>query len=136
MIARHFPPAKQRGFTLIETLVAFTVATLLLSVLLASFAGGVAGSHHDELRTEAIQLAQSTMEAMGAVDVLKDDTRLDRVEGRFHIAVSTERYAAPEAPGTQGIYVAPYDVTVRVSWPEGGRQQSVSLRTLRLGRQQ
>jgi general secretion pathway protein I len=136
MIARHCRPADQRGFTLIETLVAFTIATLLLSVLLAAFGGGVAGSRHAEIRAEAIQLAQSTLDAVGVLDVLKEGERFDRAVDRFHVAVVVERYAGPGTPGTRGIYVAPYDVAVQVSWPEGGRRESVSLRTLRLGRQQ
>jgi general secretion pathway protein I len=136
MIAHRFPPADQRGFTLIETLVAFTIATLLLSVLLAAFAGGVSGSRDAAIRAEAIQLAQSTLEAMGAVDVIKDGERFDRAEGRYHITVSIQRYTEADTPSPQGTYVAPYDVAVEVSWLNGGRRQSVSLRTLRIGRQQ
>jgi general secretion pathway protein I len=137
MIARRCPPADQRGFTLIETLVAFTIATLLLSVLLAAFAGGVTGSRNAAIRGEAMQLAESTIEAMGAVDAVKDGARFDRAEGRFHVTVAVERYSGgAEAPGSRGIYVTPYDIAVRVSWLEGGRTQFVSLRTLRLGRQQ
>src|SRR5579864_615717 len=116
----------QRGFTLIETLVAFTIATLLMSVLLAAFAGGVTGSRNAAIRAEAIQLAQSSLEAMGAVDTIKDGTRFDRTEGRYHIMVAVQRYNEVGTPSTQGIYVAPYDVAVEVSWFDGGRRQSVS----------
>lgn len=136
MIAHRCRPADQRGFTLIETLVAFTIATLLLSVLLAAFAGGVTGSRDAAIRSAAMQLAQSTLEAMGAVDTIKDGARFDRAQGRYHVTVTIQRYAEDGAPSTEGTYVALYDVVAEVSWLDGGRRQSVSLRTLRLGRQQ
>jgi general secretion pathway protein I len=135
MIAHRCPRAEQGGFTLIETLVAFTIATLLLSVLLAAFAGGINASRDAATRAEATELAVSTLEAMGSVDSVRDGARFDRAEGRFHIAVSVQRYGGEGAPQSQGLYVVPYDISVRISWPDGGRQQSMVLRTLQLGRQ-
>jgi general secretion pathway protein I len=121
------------GFTLIEVLVAFTIAAMLLLPLLRSFSTGVASAAKVDAFTEATLIAESTIEMIGPGVALTDGADLDQPEGQYRVLASVRRYQSEfvfdrPAPG-----VVPYEVAVTVSWPEGGRTRSVALRTLRLG---
>jgi general secretion pathway protein I len=121
--------ATEGGFTLIEILVAFTIATLLLVVLLHSFSNGIVSSTRSETYNEALIIAESTLDSMGTQSPLKVGETTEHA-GRFDVRAAVQR--APEAAG-EGQYVGPYELTVEVSWHDGARRQSIRLRTLRLG---
>jgi len=52
-------------------------------------------------------------------------------DGKFQWALVIRQ--VPDMLRENAYGVAAYDVVVTVAWPEGGRERSVSLRTLRLG---
>ena len=58
------------GFTLLETLAAFTALTLVLIVLLAGLSGAVRGSRHADAMREALRLAQSRLDGLGITEPL------------------------------------------------------------------
>jgi len=121
------------GFTLIEVLVAFTIAALMLAVLLHSFTLGIGGASRVEAYTEATLIAQSTMDEFGTEIPVKDGTRVERHEGRFLVTAGSRLFTDDVAPDITGFALAPFELTVSVTWQEGARQQSINLRTLRLG---
>jgi general secretion pathway protein I len=121
--------ATEGGFTLVEILVAFTIATLLLVALLHSFSSGIANSARSETYNEALILAESTLDSVGTQSPLKAGETTEHA-GRFEVRTAVQRDT--EAAG-EGQYVGPYELTVEVSWRDGARRQSVRLRTLRLG---
>ncbi len=124
------------GFTLIEVLVAFTIAAILLVALLRSFSGGVAGSVRADDYTEATILAESTLEALGTSEALGDGFHFERAEGRYIVAATAHLYTPPDASDVAHRYVVAYDVRVTVSWHEGLRAPSITLRTLHLALRQ
>lgn len=67
------------GFTLIETLAAFTALTLVLIVLLADLSGVVRGRRNAEAMREALRLAQSKLDGLGVTEPLT----LGESTGRF-----------------------------------------------------
>jgi general secretion pathway protein I len=137
MTAWRHPPAAdgRRGFTLLEVLVAFTIAALLLVVIFRTIAGGLSGGQRAEAYTRATILAESTLDALGAVAPLNDDDHADVEDGKFRIHTAVERYRGSLASAGLGQYLVLYRITATVSWQEGRRPQSVSLTTLRLGPQ-
>jgi general secretion pathway protein I len=126
------PRAEERGFSLIEVLVAFTIAALLLVVILRGLTLDLAGAARTDAYTAATLLAESTLDALGVVTPLAPGTAETR-DGRFRIAASVERYHDPAGVGGDGQYVVLYRVAAAVFWRESGRERSVSLWTLRLG---
>jgi general secretion pathway protein I len=125
--------ADRDGFTLIEVLVAFAIAALLLVALLRILTLGLGAAERSEEITRATILAQSTLDAVGVVAPLAEGDIAELVNGPFHIRAAVERYrAAGDAEGTAQ-YLVLYRISATVSWREGRRQRSVSLSTLRLG---
>ena len=127
------PSRSAAGFTLIEVLVAFTIAAVLLLPLLRSYSAGIAGATRTDAFTAATLLAESTLETFGPGTALVDGGGLDQQEGRYHVSVTVQRYQGEGSMPSSPLVAIPYEVAVTVSWPEAARQESVALRTLRLG---
>ncbi len=132
--SRSTPRAEARGFTLVEVLVAFAIASLLLVAILRMLTVDLAGGERSDAYTAATILAESTLDALGVVTPLAPGAAETR-DGRFRIAASVERYHDPGGVGGDAQYLVLYRVAATVSWRERGRERSVSLWTLRLGPQ-
>lgn len=118
------------GFTLIEILVAFTVATLLLGALYQVFSTGLRSSGSAEHYADAVLLAESGLDALVGTAVAVGETtdRFGIYERRTNIR------ARPDlAPSDAQMAVAPYEIEVRVAWREGVRERAVQLSTVRPG---
>jgi prepilin-type N-terminal cleavage/methylation domain-containing protein len=125
--------ADDSGFTLIEVLVATTIAALLLLPLLRGFSAGLATTTRSGGLTQATLIAESTLERVGGEGSLDQAAGFDRQEGPYHVKASVHRYASGAADDASVLPVAPYEIVVTVGWPEGAQIRSVVLRTLRLG---
>ena len=127
------PSRSTEGFTLIEVLVAFTIAAVLLLPLLRGYSEGVAGATRTDAYTAATLLAESTLETFGPGTALVDGGGLDQQEGRYHVSVTVQRYQGEGSMPPSPLVATPYEIAVTVSWPEAARLETVALRTLRLG---
>jgi general secretion pathway protein I len=125
--------ADASGFTLIEVLIAFTIAALLLLPLLHSFSMGISSATRTGGFTEATLIAESTLESMGPGIPLVDGAGLDQQEGAYHVSASVHRYQGDGAPDRELLLAIPYEVVVTVSWPEAATTRAIALRTLRIG---
>ena len=121
------------GFTLIEVLVAFAIAALLLVALLRGLALGLDAGERSELYTRATLLAESTLDAVGVVAPLAEGDGAELADGPFRVRAAVEHY---DTPGATAQYLVLYRVTVTVDWREGRHPRSVTLTTLRLGPQE
>jgi general secretion pathway protein I len=119
-----------KGFTLLEVLVAFTIASFLLVAMLRALTLGLDGSRRSEAYTRAAVLAESALDTMGNAAPLRDGDETELLDGPFRIHASVRRYA--DLAGGQSLVL--YRLSATVSWREGRHDEAVSLQTLRVGR--
>lgn len=126
--SRYDPRGRSReaGFTLIEVLVSFAVAALVLGVLYRVYSGGLQASLAGRRYSDAVLLAQSALDETAAIPAPGDDT-----VGIYRRRWTVESRADLLPSGTK-LQATPYDVTVTVSWNEGTHRREVSLSALRL----
>jgi prepilin-type N-terminal cleavage/methylation domain-containing protein len=100
------PHYKQAGFTLIETLVAFAVLALILTVLLGGLSRLLTGGRHAEILRDALRLAQARLDGIGVVEPLVPGESGGQFENGFnwHLRVGDMRGSARSA-GPAGAWV-------------------------------
>jgi len=121
------------GFTLIEVLVAFAIAAVLLVPLIRIFSGGIGGLARSERAATASIWAETVLAARDGETPLSEGVEGGDLPGGYRwqrtVALYREGGFAQE-----GRPLVPYEVTVTLSWREGVRVRSVTLETLRLAR--
>lgn len=126
----------QRGFTLIEVVVAFVLLTLVLAVSFEIFTTGMARAGNLDERARALVVAQSRLAIAGADEALKEGvTSGDTEDHRFQWTVNVTRVDGPDASGkAPASAYALYRVDVRVAWHGGDtRDHTLDLSTLSVG---
>ncbi len=111
----------QRGFTLLEVIVALTIASIALPTLLRAFSEGTKKQSMIENKTTALyllKLRMSEIEMLGELEVGSE-------EGEFGSASRFQWSADIVESETEGLY----EVTVAVNWQEMGREKVVELTT-------
>ena len=127
----------QRGFSLLETLVAFTILALSLGILLRIFGGGAFMTRKAEEHARAVWLAESLL-AEKACEACK--LPMGGISGEFgelyRWSLQTAPYVMNDGGDTksgQGVSQAdPVWVEATVEWGEGDDAQQFTLSTLRL----
>jgi general secretion pathway protein I len=130
--------ASQRGFTLIEVMVAFIIAALALSLLFQAASSSGTAAHQAGYYEEAVSRAKSHMATVGREsDIAPGEQAGDDGGGyRWQIKITPSAVAQPPDGATPEKNLALYNVEVSVSWTDGGRPHSVVLHTQRTGTQQ
>jgi prepilin-type N-terminal cleavage/methylation domain-containing protein len=122
-----------QGFTLIEVLVAFTIAVVLLAPLLHSFSTGLNSISRTDRYTEASAIARSAFEALGPELTPTDAGGSTRQTGPYHISTKVRPYHGEGVIDGPALPVVPYEVAVTVGWRDGRHTRSVALHGIRLG---
>jgi general secretion pathway protein I len=120
-------PEPEAGFTLIEILVSFAVAALVLGALYRVFSGGLQASVAGERYSNAVLLAQSTLDEVSAIRPAAADDTIGIYHRDWKVVNRPDLL-----PANTQLQAMPYQVTVTVGWREGAHQREVSLSTLRL----
>ncbi|HEX8031926.1 MAG TPA: prepilin-type N-terminal cleavage/methylation domain-containing protein [Vicinamibacterales bacterium] len=123
----------QSGFTLIEILVAFTVAALLLGALYQIFSTGLRSASATEDYSNAILLAESALEVFGVEEALVPGESRDRIDQKYQRRVVVRPRPDLLSRSIARPAVTPYEVEVDITWQNGRQARSVSLATVRLG---
>lgn len=111
----------QRGFTLLEIVVALTIAAIALPALLRAFSIGTKRQSMIENKTTALyllKLKMSETEMLGELEVGSE-------EGDFGSNSRFQWSTDIAQSDTEGLY----EVTVSVNWQEMGREEVVELTT-------
>lgn len=123
----------EKGFTLIEVVVAFVLLALVMSTAFEIFSAGLARAGLLEERSRALVIAQSRMAAAGVEETLKEGEASGESEDRkYQWAVSVKRSGEGEDPDKPAPSVyALYRIDVRVTWRGADtRDHSLALSTL------
>lgn len=128
---------KQRGFSLLEILIAFSILALSLGILLKIFSAGVNTAGVAEDYTAAVQIAESLMAGTGVEAPLQagETSGLENEKYHWRVSVSPFQFMAEKDLDAAILPVALFKVKVTVNWGDDntaadGRQ--VELITLKL----
>ncbi len=130
------PAAPDRGFTLLEVLVAFAIAALALAALTQGAAGGLRSARVAGHVQEALSRARSHLVAAALAPAAGEQQGEDGGGYAWRVTTAPVRTAAP---GRQGVdpprigRAVLYAVRVRVSWSLDGGPHEVTLTTQALG---
>lgn len=119
------------GFTLIEVLVAFAIATTLLGLLFRIHSNAAATVMSAEEYLVATELAQSWIQELAETETALSFSRSGTLD-KYDWAVRSQEYFLEREANDE--HALPYrlrDVTAVVSWPSRDRQRRVELRTLK-----
>ena len=124
------------GFTLLEVVVALTIAGLAFVGLFQAGSGGLFAVDTAARTQEAVQRARSHLAAVGRDAGLATGEFTDDDGGGYHWRLRVQPVAARQSLTPDGVSTAAttlYDVEVAISWPGHDGDRSVVLKTLRLG---
>ena len=125
---------KQKGFSLLEILIAFSILALSLGILLKIFSAGVNTAVVAEDYTAAVQIAESLM-AEASVETPLQASQASGLENeKYHWLVEVSPFAFnPENVEPSAITAEMFKVKVTVSWgDDNANDRQVELSTLKL----
>jgi general secretion pathway protein I len=122
----------ERGFTLIEVLVALTVLSLSLGIIFSLFSAGLGGKRTAEDYEQATLFAESKLNSLGVDEPIQLGNTFGSFNDRFTWSAVVTPYVEKGRDDTKDLLRQPLVVTVTVSWKDSANQRSISLTTLRL----
>jgi len=129
-------PDPQRGYTLIEVIVAFALLAAALTLLLGTLSGAARQVRGSADAGRAALYAQSVMAQVGVGEMLRPGRKDGEFEnGRYRWALDVRRWNDPGKPADAlDDPSAPRLLEVRlgIEWGQGGPRERLLLRTLRL----
>lgn len=121
----------ERGFTLIEVIVAFAIVALAMSALFQIFSTGLRGLVVTENYNMAVLLADSKLAGIGIEKPLEAGDQSGTFDNGFRWETNVRPYDDGGSTFRPGAIQA-FEVTVTVKWGGVVRERTVSLATLRL----
>jgi general secretion pathway protein I len=118
-----------RGFTLIEVLVAFAIAAIMLGALFETYSTSLKSVLAVQHYREAVLLGESALDAVANVPLQPGDST-DRIG--IYDRSTIIRSRADLLPAETQLRVIPYEIDVQVGWRDGLDRRAISLTTLRL----
>lgn len=138
---------RQRGFSLLEVILAFALLSVGLGILIAILSGGLAQVRNAGDATEATLHAQSLLDQVGVLEPIEPGLErgdFDRGRYRWELEVTEVEDPAPRAESGEGVTPiesvglqpvgAPlvYRVQLDVSWGEDDVPRTLRFATLRV----
>lgn len=126
--------SKQRGFTLLEVLVAFVVMGLVVGTLLQLFGASMRSVALSDEYSFAVQVAESRLAAVGSeIKVEQGDVAGEEKGSGYHWNVSMEPLKADEKTEKLQVALQMYRVDVAVTWKSSEKPREFHLSSLRFG---
>ena len=130
------PPCRQRGYSLIEVIVAFALLALALTLLLGTLSGAARQVRWSGDAGRAALHAQSLLDQVGVGEPLQPGQRDgDFDDGRYRWSLVITPWTDPALPPPIAIDPAAprlLALSLSVQWGDGRPGEQLQLRTLRL----
>ncbi len=128
-------PNKQRGFSLLEMLISFSILAVSLGILLKIFSSGIITAQVADNYTTAAQIASNLMAKTGVETPLKISENIG-VENEFYhwrVRVNPQTFVSPELD-LRGLPVDLFNVNVQVWWGDDDKTDDrvLELSTMKL----
>ncbi|WP_298718568.1 prepilin-type N-terminal cleavage/methylation domain-containing protein [uncultured Oceanisphaera sp.] len=124
---------RQQGFSLLEVLVAFTILTITLGVLLNIFSLAIRTTQSAQQQQKAMLLAESKLTELYAGTTLQPGREQGWFDDHYWWETRIEEFDTRALMDNQSMLL-PYQLSVIVGW--GRHEQQYRLTTLRLVRQE
>lgn len=128
----------QRGFTLIEVVIAFAVLGLALTVLLGTLSGSAREMRRSADSSRAALHAQSLLDDVGIDQPLAPGNSSGEFDdGHYRWNLQVEKFVDPsqqqrQDPATVGASAQLLQLSLHVEWGDAGPAERLTVRTLRL----
>jgi general secretion pathway protein I len=124
----------QKGFSLLEILIAFSIMALSITILLRIFSGGVNTVMIAEDYTVAVQIAESLLAKTGSEIQLKEQQDSGDENQKYHWELTIRPYTINgEKFDGKTVPAELYKVNVTVNWGDGkSDDRQIQLSTLKL----
>lgn len=126
-------PSRQRGFTLIEIVVAFSILAVGLGIAMQIATGAMRQARSASDYTEAALYAQSLLDNVGVGERLEEGESSGEFDERFQWSLRVEPYEIEtDAPVDEAMApVELYRLELLVTWRRGRNEQEARFVTLR-----
>jgi general secretion pathway protein I len=125
------PERRERGFSLIEVLVAFVICTLALGALLRAFGGDMRAAERSAGYTRAVLLAKSRLASIGVEeDLVPGETSGEYADTPYRWRITASPFEWPTEDRRFGL--SPFEVEVEIGWTDGEKDFALTLTTVRL----
>ncbi|MGJ0486194.1 MAG: type IV pilus modification PilV family protein [Methylomicrobium sp.] len=133
MIALQRRHKSQRGFSLLEILVAFSIMAISMGMLLSIFSSGLRNASVSEEYTSAVQIAEAILARPGIETPLQQAQSNGVVNDKYRWELTVAPFIlTTETIDTRTIPAQLFMVTALVSWGEGGSERQLELSKLKL----
>ena len=126
---------KQRGFSLLEMIIAFSILAVSLGILLRIFSSGITTAQVADDYTNAVQIANNLLAKTGVEKPLKLGEELGEENDFYHwrVRVSQKTFVSPELD-LRGLPVELFNVNVLVWWGDDAKTDDrvLELNTVKL----
>lgn len=126
-------PKRERGFTLLEVLVAFIVFVLIFGAVLDALGMAMRNTRRSAEVSEAALWAQSKLDAVGTVDELEEGSDSGEFNQRYRWQLDVKKQEVERTDGVSpdSFPVELYRVELVVSWGDRNRRHEQNFVTLR-----
>ena len=122
----------QRGFTLMETLVAMMILSIALVIIFQQFSAALNAGHISESYTRAVWHAREKMDELLLHETLAEDIQEGDFGDGYRWRYRIEQVKSDSRLNLEG--VADFTITVWVSWKQGQNTKSMDISALTIAK--